>query len=315
MTTETTTQDTGAAPTIGVATAGDKTATTTTIVDDGLLGAGQDPAARAAAAERAPPSWPDDWRSKMAGGDADLAKRLERFTDPAKVVTSWRAAEQKISSGEYRRPLPENATDQQISEWRTANGIPETADKYDTTVEGVEWRDEAKPHLDLLRSKMHAINADPRAVKVALEVAAEVGALEQRQTIERDYGYRQENEDVLRSEWGQDFRPNVNLYKQYLEDPKVGPEPGTTWGSILGNARDANGNKLLNNRIVAQWFVDNALATYGRGAMTYGDAPSAGTYATREAEIMKIMKSDYARYEKEGLSKELYEIRAKMKGE
>ena len=69
--------------------------------------------------------WSDDWRSKMAGGDAKEAKRLERFASPKEVFKSYRAFETRLSSGELKSAMPKDAKPENLTAWRAENGIPE----------------------------------------------------------------------------------------------------------------------------------------------------------------------------------------------
>ena len=54
-----------------------------------------------------PATWPEDWRNRFAGSNEDDVKRLNRFKDPANIWKSYRALEQRISSGEYKRSRPD----------------------------------------------------------------------------------------------------------------------------------------------------------------------------------------------------------------
>src|SRR3990167_10392063 len=52
-----------------------------------------------------PATWPDDWRGRFAGKDADALKRLNRFQSPEGVYKSWRSLEQRLSAGEIKSAL------------------------------------------------------------------------------------------------------------------------------------------------------------------------------------------------------------------
>ena len=276
------------------------------VTDDNgdMLGAGSDDG------KGTPPSWPDDWRIKMAGGDEKLAKRLERFTDPSKVTQSWLAAEQKISSGEYKKTLPENATDEQKAEWRKLQGIPEAPDKYALPkIEGMEWGEADKPLLDKFLTKMHAKDAAQGHIDGALEAYAE---LVKEQTVARaegDKAYRMEQEDKLRADLGNEFRSQINVYKRVLEDPQALPDG---IGKVLATARDADGNRLINNAAIAKFIIQIGLDKYGDGAIMTGDARV--SMESREAEIKQIMKTDFDRYRREGLDKEYTKILERKAG-
>lgn len=254
--------------------------------------------------------WPDDWRMRMAGGDERLAKRLERFTDPSKVTQSWLSAEQKISSGEYKKSLPENATEEQKAEWRKSQGIPEAPDKYVLPkIEGVEWGEADKPLLDKFLTKMHAKDAAQGHIDGALEAYAELVQEQAIARAENDKAFRMEQEDKLRAVLGTEFRSQINVYKRVLEDPEILPNG---LGRKLALARDADGNRLLNDADVAQWVIGLGLEKYGDGALVTGDARV--SMESRENEIKQIMRTDFQRYIKEGLDKEYTKILERKKG-
>jgi hypothetical protein len=319
----TTTPDTGAEttatdtttkidPAVTTATAGnggkppvDTTAKTTTADADDMIGDGDDDSADVAA------SWPDDWREKMANGDAKLAKRLERFADPTKVTQSWLAAEQKISSGELKKVLPENPTPEQLKEYRAANGIPETPDAYkiDGVLEGVEWGDEDKAALGKFTAALHGVNAPQPVVDALLKTYAEAAQEAAAMRAEQDKAWKQTNEDQLRAELGPEFRSQIGLYKRVLDDPEVFPDG---LGSVLGNARDGAGNRLLNDARVAKFLINMGLERYGEGSITIGNTGK--TAATRETELVNLMRSNFSEYVRSGGDKELAAIRAKYSG-
>lgn len=275
--------------------------------DDGLLGAGGEGADKPVTVQAA---WPDDWRAKLSGGDEKVSKRLERFTDPTKIVQSWLAAEQKISSGDFKKALPENATDEQKAEWRKANGIPEAPDKYELPkIEGREWGDADMPSIDMLRSAMHEVDAPPGAVQAALKTYAAIEEQAKAQRAEADKSFRMEQEDMLRTELGTEFRPQINVYKRVLEDPEILPDG---LGAVLSQARDADGNRLINNAGVAKWLIGLGLEKYGDGALISGDAKASSE--TREAEIRQLMRTNFPEYVAKGLDKELQAILERKAG-
>lgn len=238
--------------------------------------------------------WPDDWRVQMAGGDEKLAKRLERFTDPSKVTASWLSAEQKISSGEFKKQLPENATDEQKAEWRKSNGIPDTPDKYQLpAIEGMEWNDTDKQLAGKFFEQMHAADAPQPVVDAALKAYTQLISEAQVQRSEQDKAFRLENEDKLRAELGNEFRAQINVYQRVLNDTEVLPDG---LGPVLAQARDADGNRLINNAAVAKFLINLGLDRYGDGAMISGDAKQ--TMASEKESLEKLMKTNFAEYVK-----------------
>jgi len=247
-----------------------------------------------------PAEWPSDWRIKMAGGDEKLAKRLERFTDPSKVTQSWLSAEQKISSGEYKRPPDEGATEEQKAEWRKAMGVPDDPTGYKPSDVGIEWSDEDQPMLNAFFEEMHKTGATQAQIDAALAVYGKAFQESQIERQEADKAYLQQNEDKLRAKLGDEFRPQINLLKRMAED-KDGPIPGDVWEAIM-TARDGEGNRVINNAEVASFLIDIGLNHYGDSALISGDAKV--SMQSRIDEIKQVMKTDIRRYYDEGLDKE-----------
>lgn len=85
------------------------------------------------------PSWGEKWREDLADGDEATLKLLTRLGSPKAMITKLLAQEQTIRRGAHRAApeLPENATDEQVAEYRKALGVPESPDGY-----GIEFAKE-----------------------------------------------------------------------------------------------------------------------------------------------------------------------------
>lgn len=189
-----------------------------------------------------PADWPTDWRTKLAGDDKDLLKRLERFKSPQDVWTSFRALEQKVSSGELKKPsvLPDNATPEQLAEFRKENGIPEKPEGYDTTLpEGLVIGEDDKPIVDAFLKEMHAANAPGGIVKSALSTYFQLREQQRTAMVEADGATWKATEDALRAELGSEYRLHQNAISNYLETLPEG------FRENLIGARLADGTKLL----------------------------------------------------------------------
>jgi len=253
--------------------------------------------------------WPDDWRSKLANGDEKLMKRLERFSSPDKILQSWLAAEQKISSGEYKAQLPEDASEEQIAEWRKSNGIPEAPDGYKLP-EDHEWGDDDQAMFGRIFEKMHGTNATQDQINALATGYKELVDEMQAHRSDMDRQFLQENEDALRTRLGDEYRPQINVFKRVLEDPE-GPVPQNVVQSLM-NARDEQGNKLINNAEVAQFLIEQGLNHYGDGALISGDAKA--TMTSRMDEIKNVMKTDFDRYLREGMDQEYAKLLERSSG-
>jgi hypothetical protein len=81
----------------------------------------------AAETPASPPSWREDWRVALAGGDERKARQLERYTSPEAWAKQAFDDRQRIRSGKAIAPEPpEEATDIELAQWRRQAGISGT---------------------------------------------------------------------------------------------------------------------------------------------------------------------------------------------
>ena len=162
-----------------------------------------------------------DWRDGIAGDDDKFKSTLQRFSTPQDFGNSYREAQQKIRSGQLRPELPEDASEEQIKEYRQANNIPIEVEGYlENLPDGLVVGDEDKEIMLDFLGAMHEVNA-PKAV--ADKMVAWYNDFEQRQQdaiAELDAEQAREATDMLRDSengWGNDFRTNMNLINSVLE--------------------------------------------------------------------------------------------------
>lgn len=261
-------------------------------------------------------SWPDDWRTRLAGDDAKLAKRLERFTEPGAIVKSWLSAEQKISSGEFKSRLPENATPEQLAAFRKEHGIPEAPEGYfEKLPDGLVIGEDDKEGVAGLAKELHELNAPPSIVH---KVIGYYNAYKQSQMdaiAEKDTADVTATEDTLRADWGKDYRPNINAVQTYLE-ANFGDEER----EAIMNARAPDGRALMNIPGVLKAF-----ATMAREANPPITIPATGgnqatAITDRIAELQKLQGNKGSEYWKGPKSaamqqeyRDLIEMREKLK--
>jgi hypothetical protein len=254
-----------------------------------------------------------DWRKEVAGEDADLAKQLERFTDPKAFATSWRDAQQRIRSGELLKPLPENATPEQVAQYRKDRGIPEKPEGYlEKLPDGLVIGENDKPIFESFVKGLHELNADPKLAHYAVQWYNDFQEQQEGKAAEDDAAHRTEVEDTLRPEWGSDYRANVNHIKSFL-----GTLPDGV-GDLIANARDSEGRALLNSPKVLKALAKvarelNPVATIVPG--TGGNQTEA--VADEISKIEKFMRTNRAEYNKDtkmqARLRDLYSAREKLK--
>jgi hypothetical protein len=87
------------------------------------------------------------------------AKQLERVSDMGTFLRNYANAQDKIRSGQLSSGLPENATEEQLAEWRTANDVPAAPADYNLTLpEGTVLGEEDKAILEPVLAAGHALN-------------------------------------------------------------------------------------------------------------------------------------------------------------
>ena len=240
-------------------------------------------------------SWPTDWREQFAGEDKKALKQLQRFTQPADVAKALLAAQQRIRSGEYKRQLGEDATPEQIKEWRKEQGIPDDPKGYElpTLMDGkYDDLDEfGKESFDAMRAAFHAENLRPEAAAKIMEVANNLAVKQMERQAEQDAGRMETTEDTLRADWGAEFRKNINLNAHFLND-----KLGDTWTNVI-EARMPDGTRLADLPAFSKFINEMARMDGGGEVMMTGEVAGAQGIDARIAEIENIMKTDLSKYD------------------
>ena len=111
-------------------------------------------------------AWGEDWRDKVAKGDAKKLSRLSRYASPEAVIDALISAQNRISSGDLKPILKKDATEEQVKEYREAMGIPEAPDKYD--LGDVVPAGADKTMIEDFLKTAHATNQTPQQVKASV---------------------------------------------------------------------------------------------------------------------------------------------------
>lgn len=241
-------------------------------------------------AEPVKADWPENWRGLIAGDDAKVAERLGRFNSVKDLWNSYRNIETQMSSGKFRPELPTDRepTAEELSAYRKAAGVPETAEGYLQHLEkdGLVIGEDDKAAVELLTNRLHAMHASPAVVKEAIKTYYDAVEHAQEQAVEAQKAFKQQNEDILRKEWGGEFRQNVNAIGNLLSGhPEV--------KELLAHATLSDGSLALNNAHFLRWAaalardLNPAATVVGPG---HGDPMQSVT--GRLAELDKMMKTN-----------------------
>jgi len=241
-----------------------------------------------------PASWPDNWREIMAGGDEKLVQRLSRFNSPSNVAKSWVALNNKMSSGEVVPSKPgEDATDDEMNAWRETQGIPsEPAGYLENMPEGLVFGEQDEPALNSFLENAHAKDMPPSAVHDALSWyhENEQNALAMRH--EFDLAIRQETEDELRAEWGNEYRANLNGMNNLVETYS-----DEDFATNLFNARMPDGTLVGDNATFIRMMTDINTEVNPHPTVTPATGANLGqTIASEKAVIEKAMSDRDSEY-------------------
>lgn len=238
-------------------------AVTTTIADNAPA---TDPGASPAATTEGLLFTASDWREKMASGDEKVLKQLERYATPDQVAKALIETKRKISAGEFKKPLAADASPEDVAAWRQENGIPESFDKYEVKLSnGMVIGEEEKPFVDEFLKVAHEVNATPETVNKMLGWYYETTDARAEEQIQSDLAFKREAEETLRTEWGADYKTNLNLLNSVFDTAPEGLKQN------LMSARLADGTVLGNNPEALKFLAGlareiNPIATVVPGA-------------------------------------------------
>lgn len=259
-----------------------------------------------------------DLPKELAKRKTALEKTLGRYNSLEDALVAGFNAQEKIRTGAHKAPLPEDATDAEKAEWRKANNIPESADKYDVPkVAGHQWTDADKPVLDALKAEAFKNNWPQDVVSgVTTFYANLLQQAEQEQATaiaEKDRADLEARRDRRRELFGADSKQAFTLMERALKDERVFPQE---LGIAMADARMPDGTKLFNHPAFEPFLHQLALSTYGEGAMISGEQATAA--ASEKAELEALMNTDIDTYmnkpwKNTGMtaSQRLYEINKK----
>ena len=223
--------------------------------------------------------WSESWRQDYAGEDKSKLDKLSRYASPAAAFDGLIAATQKISSGEYKQVIdfPGEGTDEEKSKWRSENGIPETAEKY-------EFEDES------LKTIAFENNLKPEVAQVALDWHTAQQKAADDAEAESDQKDTETTEDSLRSEWGNEYRVNMNKIHGLLDGAQEGIKD-----QLMG-ARLGDGTMLGSNPDVLRFLADLALIQNPTTTLVPAGGDLHGSMESELKELQSMMRNKTGEY-------------------
>lgn len=266
--------------------------------------------------------WRENYATKKATVDGKLDQaahdkllsRLKRFSTIDDALESFFNADKKIADGSYKKSLGDKATPEEIAEYRKANGIPETHDKYlEKLPDGLVIGEEDKPFIEKFTKAFHDKNADPAVVAAAIKTYYEVVDEQEGLRAEANAAAKTVTEDELRGEWGADYRANTNLINAFISSmPKDLQEE-------LFQSAKPDGTQIMNNPAMLKWLAQQARELNYTGAVLPSGEASAKGLESELNEMKALMGNASSKYWKgpesaklQARYRELVEIQQKL---
>ena len=250
------------------------------------------------------PNWPDNWRELIAGEDEKALKQLQRYAVPGDVYKKARSLEQKLSSGEYKMALSQEPTEDELKEFRQINGIPEKPEDYDLKFDnGFVIGDEDKPIIDAFLRAAHEHHFEPEKVKTAIEWYYKEVERQEAEQEQKDAKIKESAEDELRAEFGNNYRREMTNVNNFLATAPQGLREKLMTGRL------ADGTPVGSSKEFILWMNHLARELNPSGTLTgmHGSDP-ARSISDRINEIRQVMRTDKARYKREGMDAELADL-------
>lgn len=225
--------------------------------------------------------WPADWRERVSAGDGKLLSRFQRYGSPDAALQALIAAQNRISSGELLPKLGKNPSTEELKEWRAANGIPEEPGKYDLGKD-IKIDDTDKPFFDLIFKAAHESHQSNEQVKATVKTWYDVQKKVVEHQAAQDQGVKQKSEDTLRSEWGNEFRRNMNLVHGLLD----GSGSQTLKDNLL-SGRLADGTPIGSSPEALKMLLGLALINNPTGVVVEGGTGTTGEGLRQELEKLQ----------------------------
>jgi len=162
----------------------------------------------------------------MAAGSTDVerdVKQLERYESPDQIWKKARELERRMSSGDLRSTLKKDATSQEVAAWRKENGVPETPEAYKITMPaGRQPPKDDDAFLKSFLKSAHEANFTQVQVDKAIGSFYAQVDVQAEEISASEKEAEKKTEDLLRQEWGADYRANKAMAEALLARAPAG---------------------------------------------------------------------------------------------
>lgn len=257
---------------------------------------------------------PADWRKQLVADPADekTLARLERYATPADITKALIETQNTLRSNQYKRGLPETASNEEIAEYRRMNGIPETVEGYEfKSTNGLVVGADDKEVLNELHPIALKHNVPVAAMNELTEAFLTSRDRELQKIAIQDQIDSRETTATLRSLWSQgDYQLNINLAEAVLNRL---PEEIR---DAFHDARMANGKAVMNHPEIVAWLVSIQRELDPGGTVVPGAENQVQTINDEIARYEKMIREESDKWYKDTAAQkrymELLDAREKM---
>jgi len=238
-----------------------------------------------------------DWRTPLVttlakdyGGDEKVQTYLSRFKTVDDLAKKVLEQDKLIASGAHKNKAPpgKDAAPEVLAEYRKANGIPETPDAYDLTLDnGIVFGDEDASSLEFIKGVSHELGLNNDQVKgvAAQWHAFKESEIEARETADEQFHVDQSAE--LAKMWGGEKEIKVNSSR--IEQVLKALDGGEEIYDLLMAGRDADGNLIANSAKILNALHELAFRELPNHTLVESSGYSGKSINDRIAEIEKAM--------------------------
>lgn len=253
---------------------------------------------------------PASWRQAISGGDEKMLETLSRFKTEADFGKSYMELRQKLSQGPSLPTLPENATPEQIADYRQAIGAAETPDQLREALvapEGYEISEVEKAMIGDFAQEMHAANIPVEHAKAATDFFFKAQAADMQAANQLDIDRAKEWQMSHEKELGSDYQTILSSAEAYLTN-RFGDNAEAK--QELLNARLPGGGRLGDNPAFINMVADLAMQNGYGDRIEANEIEAAGgkPLAQQVAEIEKLAMTDRATYDLPQTQKKLQRL-------
>lgn len=244
------------------------------------------------------------WRETIAGDNADALKTLERFASPKALYDSYSELRGRMAKGELKNAttFPEKGTKEQQATWRSENGVPEAAEKYEIKLPAnVELTDADKPMIEGFTKFAYAKNLPQSVVNEVANWYVTNNIQRDEVALERFETQRTETTAELAREWGVEYKANLNKIQGVID---------STVPADQKDLKEAINRAIQTNPHFARHYAAIALQLNPAGTLVPGDRGANEASITDAIKgIEKVMRTKRGEYDRdEGMQKKYREL-------